>query len=252
MKPEVTTRGVLEIAEHEGIVLGPYFDSVRVLTYGVGHTKAAGGLDPAKLPKVDTRKWTDGQVRAELVRALTLFDDDLDKYEERVRSAVKRRILPHQFDALVSFDFNTGGIFKAKLTAAINAGNLSGDGFMGWIRPKELIKRRKAERDLFRTGNYDGNGDDIPIYDALPDGRTRYRMAMNGTELLALMPKRGATAALAAPAPVIPPRKPLEAISRPAPAPVGPDAADLKAAFRRDTIFEILKSLVLGRKGGVK
>ena len=38
----VSRRGVLEIAEHEGIVLGPYRDSAGVWTYGVGHTAGAG------------------------------------------------------------------------------------------------------------------------------------------------------------------------------------------------------------------
>lgn len=250
MKLEVTTRGVLEIAEHEGIVLGPYLDSVGVWTYGVGHTKAAGGLDPAKLPRVDTRKWTEGQVWAEIVKALILFDDDLDKYEDRVRGAVKRAILPHQFDALVSFDFNTGGIYKAELTRQINRGDLSGNGFMGWVRPKEIIKRRKAEQALFRTGNYDGNGDDIPVYDVLPNGRTRYRMAIKGHELLPRMPKRGATAALAALPPTLAPRKPAEAISRLAPEAQGPSEAELRGAFRRTSLLQIIKSLTLGGKGG--
>lgn len=185
---KITANGVLEIAEHEGIVLGPYKDSVGVWTYGVGHTAAAGGSDPAKMKREDTRGWSAERVEAELVKALRLFDEDLDKYEARVAKAVKVQLQPHQFDALVSFDFNTGGIFKAKLTEAINRGDKGGDGFMGWIKPKEIIKRRKAEQVLFRTGKYDANGDDIPVYDALGDGRLRHRMTIDGATLRALMP----------------------------------------------------------------
>lgn len=187
---KISAKGVLEIAEHEGVVLGPYRDSVGVWTYGVGHTAAAGAPDPAKMQREDTRGWSAARVDAELVNALRLFDQDLDSYEARVAKAVKVPLKPHEFDALVSFDFNTGGIFKAKLTEAINRGDKSGEGFMGWIKPKELIKRRKAERALFLSGNYDGNGNDIPVYDAMPDGRTRYRMAIDGAKLASLMPAR--------------------------------------------------------------
>ena len=222
---EVSTLGVLEIAEHEGIVLGPYLDSVGVWTYGCGHTKAAGGLDPAKMARVDTRGWGEAQVRAELVRAVELFDKDLDTYEDRVRQAVDVPLKPHQFDALTSFDFNTGGILRAKLTEAINRGDMGGEGFMGWIKPKELIKRRKAERALFVTGNYDANGDDIPVYDVLPSGKTRYRMAIDGKDLLAMMPKRGSTAMLERVLAGRPPGKPAVAVSRPAPAASRPVSA---------------------------
>lgn len=187
---KISANGILEIAEHEGIVLGPYKDSVGVWTYGVGHTAAAGGLDPAKMKREDTRGWSAVRVEAELIKALRLFDEDLDKYEARVARAVKVPLKPHEFDALVSFDFNTGGIYKAKLTEAINRGDKGGDGFMGWVKPKEIIKRRKAEQALFRTGAYDANGDDIPVYDALGDGRLRHRMTISGAKLRGLMPMR--------------------------------------------------------------
>lgn len=184
---KISPQGVLELAEHEGIVLGPYLDSVKVWTYGVGHTAAAGGPDPAKMPRVDTRGWDAARVRAELLTALDLFDRDLDTYEGRVRAAIKVPLRQHQFDALVSFDFNTGGILRARLTQAINAGDMSGDQFMGWVRPKEIIGRRQAEQALFRTGNYAANGDRIPVYDALGDGRIRHRMTLSGADLRDLM-----------------------------------------------------------------
>ena len=34
--------GIIALLGHEGIVPGPYYDSVGVLTYGVGHTASAG------------------------------------------------------------------------------------------------------------------------------------------------------------------------------------------------------------------
>ena len=47
---KISTRGILEIAEHEGIVPAPYRDSVGVWTWGIGHTKGAGDPDPARMP----------------------------------------------------------------------------------------------------------------------------------------------------------------------------------------------------------
>lgn len=37
--------------------------------------------------------------------------------------AVTVRLEQHEFDALVSFDFNTGGIYRANLTKQLNTGN---------------------------------------------------------------------------------------------------------------------------------
>lgn len=192
---KVSPKGVTEIAEHEGIVLGPYLDSVGVWTVYTGHTAAAGGLDPSKMARTDTRRWSDKQAWAELVVAAQVFDNDLDKYEARVREAVKVPLRQHQFDALVSFDFNTGGIFRAKLTQVLNRRDYEGAarGFMGWVKPKEIIKRRTAEMNLFRTGNYDANGTSIPVYDALGDGRFRHRMTIDGRQLAKLMKSGGAT-----------------------------------------------------------
>lgn len=193
MQPmQVSAQGILEIAEHEGIVLGPYRDSVGVWTFGVGHTAAAGGVIPEAMPRRDTRRFSASEVEGALQQALDQFKRDLKAYSDRVNAAVKVPLKQHQFDALVSFDFNTGGIFKARLTQAINRGDLRGDGFMGWVRPKEIIKRRMAEQALFRTGNYAANGDMIPVYDALPDGRLRFRERMDGKRLMALMSKAGA------------------------------------------------------------
>ena len=48
---KVSNEGLLEIAEHEGIVPAPYLDSVGVWTFGIGHTAAAGGLKPEAMSR---------------------------------------------------------------------------------------------------------------------------------------------------------------------------------------------------------
>ena len=186
---KISDKGVLEIAEHEGIVPGPYKDSVGVWTVGVGHTASAGGPDPKHMPRGMPL-----DVDMAVLDLLNLFDVDLDKYEARVNKAVNVPLKQHEFDALVSFDFNTGGIYRAKLTDAINRGDKRGDGFMGWLKPKEIIKRRKAEQALFRTGNYDANGDLIPIWSVDRNGNLQgIHKTISGKELQALMRKAGST-----------------------------------------------------------
>ena len=153
----LSDRGILEIAEHEGIVPAPYRDSVGVWTWGIGHTRNAGGLDPAKMPMA-----MPGNLDAAIDLVIETFRDDVVKYAARVNTAIKVPLKQHEFDALVSFDLNTGGIHRAQLTKAINQGDPdAARHFMGWLRPPEIRERRKAEMSLFRTGDYDANGDTI-------------------------------------------------------------------------------------------
>ena len=185
---KISERGVLEIAEHEGIVPGPYRDSVGVWTVGVGHTAAAGGPDPETLPR-----GMPSNLDEAILEYLRLFDQDLDKYEARVNKAITAPLKQHQFDALVSFDFNTGGILRAKLTQAINRGDMSGSGFMGWLKPPAIIGRRTAEQRLFQTGNYDANGDAIAIWRVDEAGRLRgVHKTVSGAELREMMARAGA------------------------------------------------------------
>lgn len=142
--------GVAEIAGHEGIVPGVYLDSAGVLTWGVGHTAAAGKPDPSAMPRGMPKN-----VEAAVDEALGVFKRDLETYEARVREAVKAPLRQHEFDALVSFDFNTGGIYRARLTDALNAGDEdAARHFMGWLRPPEIRGRREQEMRLFMTGEY--------------------------------------------------------------------------------------------------
>jgi len=181
---KVSDKGVLEIAEHEGIVPAPYLDSVGVWTFGVGHTAAAGGVNPAKM-----QRGMPANLDRAIDEALDVFKQDLVKYEKRVNEAIKVPLKQHEFDALVSFDFNTGGIHRARLTQAINAGEYDAPKhFFGWMRPPELRKRRTAEERLFVTGDYDANGDLIPVWKVNSSGKLQGQMkALRGSEVLKRM-----------------------------------------------------------------
>ena len=159
---KVSRRGLAEIAGHEGIVQMPYRDSVGVWTYGVGHTKAAGPPDPAAMPK---------GVAQPIADVMALFAKDIEKFEKRVNDAVRVELAQHEFDALVSFDFNTGGIDRAFLVKSLNAGNRAKAAvqFLNWSKPREIIPRRTAEQRLFETGEY---GDGFAnIYPATTSGK---------------------------------------------------------------------------------
>jgi lysozyme len=144
-------RGLYALALHEGIVPAPYRDSVGVWTYGIGHTAAAGFPDPRSLGR-----GMPGDLDAEIQTVIALFRRDLAQYEVAVRKAVEAPIAQHEFDALVSFHYNTGAIASAKLTGYLNAGKReqAARAFMNWVKPPELRKRREAERALFTNGTY--------------------------------------------------------------------------------------------------
>jgi lysozyme len=184
---EVSDEGLLEIAEHEGVVPVPYWDSVGILTYGIGHTKNAGGIDPASMSLA-----MPANIEKAIDHALEVFRTDIASYEARVNAAIKVPLSQFEFDALVSFDFNTGGIYRAKLSKRINAGDPdAADSFMGWISPPEIRKRRTAEMDLFVTGEYDANGDKIPIWKTNGKGKLIGQLrTMSGDEVLKRMGRR--------------------------------------------------------------
>lgn len=166
---QMTDRGLLALVRHEGIVPGPYLDVAGIWTFGIGHTAAAGSPDPARMAR-----GMPGDLDAGIREAFRVFRTDLAAYEADVRRAVKVPLAPHEFDALVSFHYNTGGIARAALTKALNAGNraAAADAFMGWLKPAAIRPRREAERDLFRHARYPTGT--IPVWAVDRNGRVDF------------------------------------------------------------------------------
>ena len=127
------------------------------------------GPDPATMPR-----GMPADLDAGIRQAFRVFRADLARYEAAVLRAVKVPLTPHEFDALVSFHYNTGGIAKAALTRHLNAGNrvAAADAFLNWRRPASIIPRREAERDLFRHGRYPGGT--IPVWSVDRTGRVDF------------------------------------------------------------------------------
>lgn len=187
---KASKRGLVEIASHEGIVNTPYKDSVGVWTVGIGHTASAGAPDPSK-------------VRGEytIPEIMGIFALDIAKFEKRVNAAFTRPLTQEQFDAALSFDFNTGAINRATWVKRFNAGEIGGakKSFMDWRKPKEIIPRRAKERDLFFDGKYSSNGS-ATMYPATEAGRVLWNRGQR-VDVIAILAAKKAPPAPASPSP---------------------------------------------------
>jgi lysozyme len=186
---QTTDRGLLALIRHEGVVPGPYLDVKDVWTFGIGHTAAAGPPDPAGMPR-----GMPADLDAGIREAFRIFRTDLAAYEAEVLRAVKVPLEPHEFDALVSFHYNTGGVAKAALTRHLNAGNhaAAAAAFMGWLKPAAIRSRREAERDLFARGLYPTGT--IPVWAVDRNGRVDFSRPirrLTEAEALALLRPSG-------------------------------------------------------------
>lgn len=174
---KTSLKGMLAILDKEALVLSTYKDSKGVLTIGVGHTAAAGGLAPKP------------GMRLTIEQAISLFASDLAKFERHVEKSVGRILAEHQNDALVSFDFNTGAIGGGSVDEKIEANDF--DAAMDTLQKYKksggvvlpgLARRRARERAMFERGEYPVVTH-IEVYDRLP-GRMR-KVAVSSLDLSA-------------------------------------------------------------------
>src|SRR5882672_8702479 len=93
------------IEDFEGLFLHAYYDSVHVLTIGYGHTNI-GRIPPFVTPTMTISK----------AEADVALSNDLAKFEARVMKIMGPGQLKQcEFDALVSFDFNTGDLLSSSI-----------------------------------------------------------------------------------------------------------------------------------------
>jgi lysozyme len=136
----------LDLVKHfEGLYLTAYKDPVGIYTIGYGHT----GLKHRDGTVYPGRKITKSE-------AEQLLRYDLGVFEKRVSDLVSVPLNDNEFSALVSFDFNTGGLATSTLLKKLNSGDRSGaaNEFLRWTRAggkvlPGLERRRKSERNLF-------------------------------------------------------------------------------------------------------
>lgn len=183
---KTSDKGIAFLVAHEGVVPGPYLDSVGVWTFGIGHTKAAGSPDPASLPR-----GMPADLDAALREVFTVFRRDLAKYEADVERALGRTpAAQHEFDAAVSFHFNTGAIGRAAWVDLWKRGQKADAArsmLANWRKPAEIIGRRTAERDLFLTGSY--GADKATVWQVNTAGKIVWKQArrLSQDDILRLM-----------------------------------------------------------------
>ncbi len=148
----LSKQGAGAVAGFEACILEGYPDPGTggvPWTIGVGHTALAG---PPSVRK--------GEIIS-LQRAFEIFRADMAKFENGVSKAVQKPLTQAQFDALVSFHFNTGAIKTGSVDDKLNRGDV--DGALatlgqyvnaGGKRLNGLVTRRRAETEIFRTGRY--------------------------------------------------------------------------------------------------
>lgn len=141
------------IAQWEGFSAQPYNDPANNATGGYGHLIHLGPLNGHP----DEAAWRN-LTEAEGKRRLAA---DIVSYAHAVEQYVRVPLTQNQFAALVSFTFNVGpgNLQSSQLLAVLNMGNYSEvpGQLMRWIYGSDgnqypgLIRRRKAEGDLWRT-----------------------------------------------------------------------------------------------------
>jgi GH24 family phage-related lysozyme (muramidase) len=140
----------MEVAAHEGMVRQAYRDSTDVWTFSVGITSKSGHQVERYIGRPQP-----------LAYCLDVWLTVLEHYAEDVRKAMAGRPLTEaQFAAALSFHWNTGAIHRAGWVKHWKAGNdaKARKAIMDWRKPAEITPRRQAERDLFFSGKWSGDG----------------------------------------------------------------------------------------------
>ena len=144
----LSSNGLALIKRWEGFVPNAYRDVAGVWTIGYGHTH---GFQKGLLTQnsvIDERE------------AEILLHKDVFSAEREVNRAVTIAINQNEFDALVSFEFNTGGLRRSTALARLNAGDRAGaaQALTWWCKAridgelrivKGLKLRREDEATLF-------------------------------------------------------------------------------------------------------
>lgn len=143
---KISKIGLEHITKWEGLVLKRYICPAGKPTIGVGHV-----ILPGENYQEITRE-----------QALEILAKDVERFEKAVKKYITVPLNQNQFDALVSFIFNTGegGIVNTGVQKAVNSGNFAEvpAKLQEWSKfrvngvmkvNQGLLNRRKSESQLF-------------------------------------------------------------------------------------------------------
>lgn len=171
---KLSKKGLAYIIGIEGMCATPYLDAVGVWTIGIGIT-SYDGVDVKNMPR---------DKPLSIQEMVDQFKDRVSKYEESVTKLVKQPISQQEFDAFVSFQYNTGGLGKSSalklfnqdkdkksVVAAMQLWNKAGGKVLAG-----LTRRRKEEGEIFLNGEYAGKGM-TTLFTADKNGKQSYKNA---------------------------------------------------------------------------
>lgn len=144
-KMKYSKEGLQLTERFESCLLKAYKDSGGVWTIGWGHT----GDDVEEGLVI-----TQGTADALLLR-------DVQKAVDHVNTYVNVPLHQEEFDALVDFEYNTGGLEKSTMIKYLNARQYhkASEEFKKWVHDRAghvlvgLLRRRKADEELFDEDN---------------------------------------------------------------------------------------------------
>lgn len=155
---QTSASGIADLKSEEGVVLRAYRDVVGVWTIGCGLTAASGVVKP-KAGMVITEVEADRLLKAALARN---YEPTVEVAMAHVAESKVTRPKQHEFDAGVSFHFNTGAIKKAGWVKKWVAGASAHDvrsSLLQWAKGggkvlPGLVARRGREADMLLNGVY--------------------------------------------------------------------------------------------------
>jgi len=146
---ELSVKGLIDIASHEGICLDWYYDSVGVATIGIGQTKY-DGFDPKAVGTLTIQQVFD------------LYKRKIKEYEAYVKK-LPYDLKQHQYDALTSLCYNFGPGNLRTLCANRTLEQV-GVAIMYYLKPPEIRGRRQKEQTLFLTGQYSNTDGKVLVF----------------------------------------------------------------------------------------
>lgn len=155
---KISDKGLEALIAEEGEVLRAYQDTAGIWTIGVGLTKASGVIDPTPGMTI-TKEQSRDLLRRALERS---YEPETEVAMSSVQGSAVKRPSQSEFDAGLSFHFNTGGIgratwvklWKAKASNAQILASLKSWSKSGGKVLPALEKRREREAAMLLSGVY--------------------------------------------------------------------------------------------------
>lgn len=152
----ISAKGIDFIKGWEKLSLKPYDDSEGYCTVGWGRLiDKKKCVDLANEPSL--KPFKDGITNT---KADAMLKEDIEDVEKKIKRRVQVPMFQQEYDALVALIFNLGGFNKCpKLLSKLNTNDYAGccDEFADITNggTSGLVKRRKAEMNMFRNAVYD-------------------------------------------------------------------------------------------------